>query len=516
MAKNEWSLVDEFLAQAQPQPDARSSFMGNLEDSIRANRQARRAAQKVSRAGANLQTGLERMRSIPGVSPTVAIDGRIGYYDPRAVAGFQQQFAQQVAPRPAQLALGPGTPGGGLVPASTPMPSLQQQLAIGGRSAPLGLPAGPAPVARPMPGSTGPTMGPIPQPPIGGPAPVAASPPGPSRPIPAAPSPLPRPGSTVVPPPPGTGLPAPVAPAAAVANLADDVLGPATPGRGAIAGNNALRNLKGLGSVRGLGAGAMRAMPLAGAGLAAGQISSALWDDPNSTVDEGLTGALTGAGVGAGIGSMILPGVGTAIGGALGGIGGGLIGLFGPKGTGEKAVQSEFGNLTEKMNRQLDQLGVPDEVRQDLYEQINMAVTMQAGSKADVKAIFAAATAQLPAMLQDYEVTSQRQSRAAAIQAAILPLMERSAAASTAAAQRSAGWMQQAASRQTDPQVGDLMRAQAETLMAQNQASNNAAYGQMGAAPLIQELTGFAPQYSTQGGVPATDTAALLSQLGLA
>ncbi len=167
------------------------------------------------------------------------------------------------------------------------------------------------------------------------------------------------------------------------------------------------------------------------------------------------------------------------------------------------------------MNEQFDKLGVPDDVRQSIYEQINMSVVMGAKSKDDVRAIFQQGTVNLPALMADYEAVSQQRSRSAAIQAAILPLMQQSSQAGVESAKRSQGWLNQAASYQPDPQVAALLRSQSEQVMANANQSATASYGQMAAGPLIQELTGLVPQYSTQGGVPNTDTAALLAQLGI-
>ena len=129
--------------------------------------------------------------------------------------------------------------------------------------------------------------------------------------------------------------------------------------------------------------------------------------------------------------------------------------------------------------------------------------------------MFKEGVANLPALMQQYEAVTRQQSRSAAIQAAILPLMQQSSQAGIASARRSQGYLNQAASYQPDPQVAALLRAQSEQVMSNANTANTAAYGQMAAGPLIQELTGLVPQYSTQGGVPNTDVSALLAQLGL-
>jgi hypothetical protein len=494
----EWSLVDQFLAQAQPTADPRAAFMADLESQITDSKAQRRAAQKAARAQGNIAAGRAKMSSIGPLQPQ--------YLNPVASPLPVQ------APQP--LALGPGTPAptpavyqpAGL-PATTAQSavgSIQQQLALGpGPRAigpgPAALGAGPQPLAPPT-GWAAPT-GPSAQMAARSvAAPVASA----SRVAPAAAQAAAQaiPGGLARP----SGIPVPgmAAPGAALGQAA-------ALGRGA----QAMSNLQGLGSLRGLASGAARAAPWAAAGMAAGQLSSAVWDDQNSTMDEGLTGALTGGGIGAGIGSVILPGVGTAIGGGLGALAGGAIGLFGEKNTGDKAVQSEFGKLSEKMNAQFDQLGIPEEVRADLYEQINMSVVMGAKSKDDVKGIFQSASALLPQLMDQYEATSQQQSRAAAIQAAILPLMQQSSRDAVASANRSKAWVNQAASYQTDPQVAALLRAQAEQLTTNANNYNAAAAGQVAAAPIFQELLGVNPQFSTQNGAPTTDTAALLAQLGI-
>jgi hypothetical protein len=486
----EWSLVDQFLAQAQPQADPRAAFMMDLESQITDSKAQRRAAQKAARAQGNIAAGRAKMAGIGGqpvLNPATA------------------QFPVQ-APQP--LALGPGTPaptpavyqpvGLPATTAQSAVGSLQQQLALG--PGPRALPAAPAPSPLPPPTGWAAPTGPSAQ--MGArsvAAPVASA----SRAAPAV-----QAAAQAIPGlarPSGIPVPGMAAPGAALATQA------ATLGRGA----QAMSNLQGLGSLRGLAAGAARAAPWAAAGTIAGQLSSAVWDDQNSTMDEGLTGALTGGGIGAGIGSVILPGVGTAIGAGIGGLAGGAIGLFGEKNTGDKAVQSEFGKLSDKMNAQFDELGIPDEVRADLYEQINMSVVMGAKSKDDVKAIFQQAGALLPQLMDQYEATSQQQSRAAAIQAALLPLIQQSSRDAVSSANRSKAWVNQAASYQTDPQVAALLRAQAEQLTTNANNYNAAAAGQIAAAPIFQELLGVNPQFSAQNGVPTTDTAALLAQLGI-
>jgi hypothetical protein len=490
------SIVDQFLAQAQPPGDGRAAFMGSLNADIAETKAERRAARRAARAASRIP-GVQR--GADAMSNLAAGQARMG-----TIGQVQPQFLNPVAaPAPvAPRAIGAGTPGGAIIPAtSREVSSLASQLAPQPAPQPLALGPGPAPAPVQA------TMAPSPVGQLGaGPAPRAMGPMsyGASGFQPAARAAATQAATRAAASAPYTGaLPY----GGVVSNAAGAV--PA-------AAQSFMQRAGGLRGIAGRASG-----PLA-AGTIASQISSSLYDDTNSTVDEGVTGALQGAGVGGAIGAAIgapFFGVGAvpagAIGAGLGALAGGAIGLFGPKNTGSNAVESEFAKLTEKMNGQFDELGVPDEVRQSIYEQINMQVTLNAGSKDDVRAIFQQGTVNLPALLADYEAVSQQRSRSAAIQAAILPLMKESSQAGVAAAQRSQGWLNQAASYQPDPQVAALLRAQSEQVMANTNQSNTAAYGQMAAGPIIQELTGLVPQFTTQGGVPTTDTAALLAQLGL-
>jgi hypothetical protein len=251
----------------------------------------------------------------------------------------------------------------------------------------------------------------------------------------------------------------------------------------------------------------------AAAGILAPMAIRAAWDDPNSSWDDATASAAGWGATGAGIGSMILPGWGTAIGGIGGGLIGGIKGYFDAENAGPGTPEEALAANTEMLDQTLNQLGVGGNVRQQLYEQIQVAATF-AQSPEEVDAIFQQAGQLLPSLIAQARQEDEANARYAAIQAAILPLMKQQNTAAQQSSQMAQGYLNQAASVQRDPQVAALLKAQGEQLMANQANYANAAYGQMAAAPMFYDLLGGqVQQQSNSAGL--TDPNALLAQLGV-
>ena len=227
-----------------------------------------------------------------------------------------------------------------------------------------------------------------------------------------------------------------------------------------------------------------------------------VWDDPESQYDDAAAGALGAAGIGATIGSVILPGWGTAIGAGLGGLYGGVKGWIDGDKTSSDAIRSASQEQMARLNESFDRLGIDTESRRDLFDQLDTQLAF-ARSTDEVDAIFAQAAQLAPTMIGDM----RRRARMAALQAAILPMMEQNAQRAQQASQRSQGWLNQAASIQSNPEVAALLRSQGEQLMAQQASRSQAAYGYSAALPLLNDLgiSNLGPQM--------TDYNALLAQL---
>jgi hypothetical protein len=251
--------------------------------------------------------------------------------------------------------------------------------------------------------------------------------------------------------------------------------------------------------------------------IAANFVASQVPENYETSSDDVMRGALQWGGVGAGLGSII-PGIGTAagmaIGGGLGAAVGGVKGFFDSSGQeGRDAVADELARNVSTLNTTFDRLGVPESGRQALMDALQTQVAMGANTRNDVRAIFQNAAMQAPQLIAE----ARRQSRLAGIQAAILPMMRSASASSEREALMSAGYLNAAASRQTDPMLADLARAQASQIMANQYAATNAAYGQIAAIPTLQEAlgagTGMGAGMGMGTGTTGSDYAALMAQL---
>jgi hypothetical protein len=254
-------------------------------------------------------------------------------------------------------------------------------------------------------------------------------------------------------------------------------------------------------------------LPAAGGWLTAGQlaggVSKSLWDDPESQWDDATSSALTWGGTGAALGSMIMPGLGTAIGGVGGLVTGGIKGWFDGEGDSQEDILNASTEQRAKLDAAFDRLGVSAEARQGLYDQIEVQVALGAKSADEVKAIYAQAGQMAPDVIQQ----SRRQAKLAALQAAILPMMQQNRDMAMQRNQAAQGWLNQAASTQTDPTVASLLRAQGETLMGNAANFANASYGQALAMPTLMDLYGTAGPPPTNSSTGLTDYQSLLAQL---
>jgi hypothetical protein len=246
------------------------------------------------------------------------------------------------------------------------------------------------------------------------------------------------------------------------------------------------------------------------AGMIGGNVVQDLMgNDPRSRSDDAVGSAIRWGGAGAGIGSLFGP-AGMAIGGLAGAAAGAGWGWL----KGDDMVQ-EMQQLDTTLDEMAVEMGLSEESMMQLRSQLDVGLEF-AGSKEEAQALYQDAMAQLPALAQQDAAIMEQNARSAAIQAAILPLMEQQAKLAQQSSQSSAGWLRSAANSNTNSEVRDLLRAQADQLMASQANFTNAAYGQVAAAPVIQEMLGVQPQFSQTNGVPATDLASVLAQLQLA
>ena len=245
------------------------------------------------------------------------------------------------------------------------------------------------------------------------------------------------------------------------------------------------------------------------AGQMGGGLLKSVWDDPESQLDDAASSALSWGGSGAALGSMILPGWGTAIGGGLGLLAGGVKGWLDGDGASQEDISNAAAEQRAKLDAAFDRLGVSAEARQDLYDRIEVQVALGAKSADDVKAIYAQAGQMAP----DVIAQSRRQAKLAALQAAILPMMQQNRDMAMQRNQAAQGWLNQAASTSSDPTVAALLRAQGETLMGNAANYSNASYGQALAMPTLMDLYGTAGPYPTDSSTGLVDYQNLMAQL---
>lgn len=248
-------------------------------------------------------------------------------------------------------------------------------------------------------------------------------------------------------------------------------------------------------------------------GYAAGQIANKLIGDDgkgNTAADEIATGALTGAGAGAGVGSMIAPGIGTLIGGAAGFVGGGLIGAFGPKQTGEKAVTSEYQNQAKKLREALSAYGVSREFRSQALAQFR-AASLSSTSKGEVKTLAKSVLANLPAAAaEDKAAEEQRkfqQSNNAAVQAWLGPMLQEVLDKQWFSAQQDSAMANSLAGRFTDPAMQAAAKSMASSQLTSTAAQQAGLLSQLAATP---SLYGYATGINPDTGMANTDLTSLL------
>lgn len=223
----------------------------------------------------------------------------------------------------------------------------------------------------------------------------------------------------------------------------------------------------------------------------------------NGTWDDAAEGALKGGGIGAGIGSMILPGVGTAVGGALGGIGGavwgGLTGNDSPSKERDDYLASQVDPSNDKsLISLMSKYGLSTDAQHSLLMQLEI-IGPTLGSRDEAKALVQQVMGNLPALIEQDKAQQVQASRAAAMQAYLLPMMQQSQQQSDRFIQDQATRMNEAASRMS-PSVADIYRQHAADLVGSNTRSYQAQLTQMLLAPQLY-------QQSAQYGVanPAAD-----------
>jgi len=245
----------------------------------------------------------------------------------------------------------------------------------------------------------------------------------------------------------------------------------------------------------------------AGAYGAAGYIGANLLHgvvgERNGTWDDAAEGALKGGGIGAGIGSMIFPGPGTAIGGGLGALAGGLWGGLTGNDSPSKERDDYLASQVDPSNDKslislMSKYGLSTDAQHSLLMQLEI-IGPTLGSRDEAKALVQQVMGNLPTLIEQDKAQQVQASRAAAMQAYLLPMMRESQATSDRFIQDQATRMNEAASRMS-PSVADIYRQHAADLVSSNTRSYQAQLTQMLLAPQLY-------QQSAQYGVanPAAD-----------
>lgn len=254
-----------------------------------------------------------------------------------------------------------------------------------------------------------------------------------------------------------------------------------------------------LGKLAGQGMGLKWGIGAPLAGIAASTVSKKLWNDPNSSGDDILSGFLSGAGTGAGVGSFAGP-----WGALAGGVGGGLLGawngLQSSHNEGYAATTSEFQKQNAKLEAQFAELGVPESMRSDLRDQIMMTYTLtEPGKKGDVSAIFDQARSSIPSLIGQYRDEETAQARSAAIQSIIMPMLQQQQTGYIDESRKTAA-TQMAYANQLPPEIAAMQRLQAQQIVSDAYGYNQASLGVLGAAAGIEGLIPGAGSQVIQGG----------------
>ena len=487
-AKRDRKLVNQFLNEG---PAAQSGFLGQLDQEIASNRQARRAQQMGARGQQTLGRGLEKMRGLGG-TPMQGMAGA----DPELLAERQRMAAlANNTPQSIQARAFPSGAGGRQIiqQGMGPVPPVQQSMGALGPGTPGGaLTQGPGNALATGPGQ--PALGP------GGAAPQAIGP-GP-RALPAGARPT-GPGPVA-----GTMRAAAaeaddfvrIAGEAAVqgsddaARAAASQAGQAAAKGGPAAVSNAARNL-GVNVTKG---GLMRGAGAAGAGYMVSQFFDGLnIGGEQSILDKGGSGALLGAGLGGGAAIALGLGAGPAGWAALGGAAliGGARALWGGDDTKLETQEKAVSETRETINELAGMYGLEGDAVDDIMMQFDASTRLYIQNKdaQGLKDFMGGITTNLPALMlqakeeqkaagadqQRYEAMMQTQAQFAPIFEQAMNRASQSNLRATAQSNNAANYLDQ-----RQPQLAALYRttaAQSEAAAANLQA----AYAkQMATAPV--------------------------------
>lgn len=240
----------------------------------------------------------------------------------------------------------------------------------------------------------------------------------------------------------------------------------------------------------------------------------------NGTWDDAAEGALKGGGIGAGIGSMIAPGPGTVIGGVLGGIGGAIWGGITGNDSPQKERDKYLAQQTDPSNEKslvslMGKYGLSTDAQHQLLLQIE-AIGPTLGSRDEAKALVQQVMGNLPTLIEQDKVQQAQASRAAAMQAYLLPMMRDSQNQTTQFMQQQATLMNDAASRMP-ASIADVYRTHAANLMSTHTRAYQAQLAQMMLAPQLYQQSaqyGLANPITGAAATTPTTTSAAYSPTG--
>jgi hypothetical protein len=270
-----------------------------------------------------------------------------------------------------------------------------------------------------------------------------------------------------------------------------------TAARAAAAANPALTSAEAAAAGRTGGMLAPGSLGRAGAyglgGFVAANLLHGVVGERDGTWDDAGEGALKGAGIGAGIGSMIFPGPGTAIGGALGGIGGAIWGGLTGNDTEQKQISDYLGNQfntndsnygSNSLPSILTSYGISPDTTHEIITQIQ-ALGPTLKSKAEAEALVQGVIGQLPQLKAQDEARKVETSRAAAMQAYLLPMMREQQQQSSQFMSQQSALLNDTAGRISNPEVAAVYRQHAMSMAASNSRANQAYMTQILTAPAL-------------------------------
>lgn len=295
-------------------------------------------------------------------------------------------------------------------------------------------------------------------------------------------------------------------PGAAAAAGMFGTAGPVTPAAAAAGGMNAATAAAAAGGAGGLlgrifapgttlksGLGRISGYGLGGAiaGSLGERLVNNLWNNPNSTTDEGVANALqwalTGAGVGAGIGSIVPvigTGIGAGVGGLIGGVGGWLMGRDERGGDEDSGAAMEDEELLGTFQRVLSGLGADDSYVDRAWAQFQLS--QELSPDLDDTQRTALGQQVLQSAVQQLGIEQERQfyeSNIAAVQAWMEPMLQQQLDSAQWYADQYATMGQAAASEISNPGLRAALEAQGAAYSAQQANANSLALQQMAFYP---------------------------------